>query len=493
VTAIDDKPIILVIDDEPGVRNVLDALLTYDGYRPYLAADGEQGLALAAQLQPDVILLDVMMPKLDGYEVCRRLRADPVLREVTILMITALSAREAKLDGINAGADDFINKPIDSMELRARLRTITRLNRYRRLLNEQRRFSWIVERSLDGYVALNQQGKLLFANHQSCIYLGVTNDASLAKQDFLELARRQYHCEPEAAWQGWPEQASPDLPRYLVRPETPTAQPFWLQVERLDLELGVEKQVICLLRDITAQKALQSNSATFNAFVSHKLRTPLSSIVSSIDVIRLSIATRDYQGLAEMAEYALQGAKRLSGEITDVLNYLYAAAENNSGNDFALARLRELAERLSAELGLSAVVIELPAEIGEQVVPLGMPALELMIREILENSLKFHPRHTPHIQISVQPQVDRVCLRFTDDGIHLAPQQLAHVWTPYHQGEKYFTGEVAGMGLGLPLVANLVWGVGGRTHIYNRSEQPGVVVEIELPLLPKSAAPGLFV
>jgi two-component system cell cycle response regulator len=485
----DEKPIILIVDDEQSVRSVLETLLTYEGYRVFLAADGEQGVAMAAKVLPDVILLDVMMPKLNGYEVCQRLRADPVLREVPILMITALSAREARLEGINAGADDFITKPIDSVELRARLRTITRLNRYRRLLNEQRRFSWIIEQSLDGYVVLDQQGMLLFANPQARIHLGLAGHIGLAAgQDFVELARRQYRPEPEAAWQEWPSQAAPSIPRYLVRPETPTAQSFWLQVEQLDLEFGAEKQIICRLRDVSAQRTLQTSSATFSGFVSHKLRTPLSAIVSSLDVIRLSVASQDYQGLEKMADHALQGAKRLSSEITDVLNYLYAATESGSGNGGALTLWGDAAQRLSTELGLDAVEIDLPDELRNTLLPLAAPSIEMVLRETLENSLKFHPRHRPRVQITALPaEHGRVCLRIADDGIHLSPQQLARAWTPYHQGEKYFTGEVLGMGLGLSLVANLVWSAGGSTRIVNREDQPGVVVEISLPISPEPA------
>jgi putative two-component system response regulator len=84
---------------------------------------------LTIEVIPDLILLDVMMPGMDGFEVCRRLRADSVLGEVPILMITALDDRSSRLQGIQAGADDFITKPIDSVELLARVQGITRLNR----------------------------------------------------------------------------------------------------------------------------------------------------------------------------------------------------------------------------------------------------------------------------------------------------------------------------------------------------------------------------
>jgi PAS domain S-box-containing protein len=91
----------------------------------------------AADLSPDLILLDVMMPGMDGFEVCRRLRASDQLAEVPIILVTALDDRDSRIQGMEAGADDFVTKPIDRVELRARVRTVTRLNRYRRLLAER--------------------------------------------------------------------------------------------------------------------------------------------------------------------------------------------------------------------------------------------------------------------------------------------------------------------------------------------------------------------
>lgn len=128
---------ILIVDDQAAGREALEALLFTPEYNLEFAADGPEALRQAAELRPDLILLDVMMPGMDGFEVCRRLRADPNLAEVPIVMVTALDDQESRLSGIEAGADDFISKPFDRSELRARVRTITRLNRYRRLLEER--------------------------------------------------------------------------------------------------------------------------------------------------------------------------------------------------------------------------------------------------------------------------------------------------------------------------------------------------------------------
>ena len=131
------KSTILIVDDEPNTHLMLESLLFREGYRLTFASNGYEALEKALELTPDLILLDVMMPGMDGFEVCTRLRSDPVLGEVPIIMLTALDDRDSRLRGIEAGADDFLSKPFNTMELRARVKTIVRLNRYRQILDER--------------------------------------------------------------------------------------------------------------------------------------------------------------------------------------------------------------------------------------------------------------------------------------------------------------------------------------------------------------------
>src|SRR4051794_24255179 len=105
---------ILIIDDDPYGRDALGMVLDSHGYNLVYAQNGLEGIRIAADVVPDLILLDVMMPGMDGFEVLRRLRTHDLLGEVPVLMITALDDRGSRLGGIQAGADDFITKPIDS-------------------------------------------------------------------------------------------------------------------------------------------------------------------------------------------------------------------------------------------------------------------------------------------------------------------------------------------------------------------------------------------
>lgn len=113
---------ILVVDDEAANRLLLHELLEPHGYAVAEAANGEDALDLARTTQPDVILLDVMMPRLDGFEVCRRLKAAPETSPVPVLIVSSLSARQERLQGIEAGANDFVTKPIDRADLLLRVR-----------------------------------------------------------------------------------------------------------------------------------------------------------------------------------------------------------------------------------------------------------------------------------------------------------------------------------------------------------------------------------
>ena len=118
---------ILVVDDIEANVKLLEARLTAEYYEVLTASDGPTALALAASEKPDIVLLDVMMPGMDGFETCRRLKADPVTRHIPVVLVTALDGREDKIKGLGVGADDFVTKPIDDVILFARVRSLLRL------------------------------------------------------------------------------------------------------------------------------------------------------------------------------------------------------------------------------------------------------------------------------------------------------------------------------------------------------------------------------
>jgi DNA-binding response OmpR family regulator len=117
---------ILVIEDEPDIREVIEFNLRAEGYRVSGASDGEEGLARARREFPDAILLDRMLPGMNGIELCRHLKADPDLRSIPVIMLTAKTEVDDIVSGLEAGADDYVTKPFKPKELLARLRAVVR-------------------------------------------------------------------------------------------------------------------------------------------------------------------------------------------------------------------------------------------------------------------------------------------------------------------------------------------------------------------------------
>jgi DNA-binding response OmpR family regulator len=124
VNEADEKPTVLVADDEEDVRELVTYRLSRSGYRVIGAGDGMEAFELATEHAPDLMVLDVMMPKLDGYELTRRVRAEAALRSIPVILLTARS-QETDVDrGFEVGADDYLRKPFNPDELVARVRAV---------------------------------------------------------------------------------------------------------------------------------------------------------------------------------------------------------------------------------------------------------------------------------------------------------------------------------------------------------------------------------
>ncbi|KHL17766.1 DNA-binding response OmpR family regulator [Mumia flava] len=117
---------VLVIEDDPSVRDVVRRYLEHDGHRVTVAVDGESGLRTALDDAPDLVVLDLMLPGIDGIEVCRRLRADPARGTTPVVMLTALVEEERRIAGLTVGADDYVTKPFSAKELALRVRAVLR-------------------------------------------------------------------------------------------------------------------------------------------------------------------------------------------------------------------------------------------------------------------------------------------------------------------------------------------------------------------------------
>jgi two-component system cell cycle response regulator len=217
--------------------------------------------------------------------------------------------------------------------------------------------------------------------------------------------------------------------------------------------------------------------------VYHKLRTPLIHLLG-VELLAQDAAALPLELITEIAAIAGEGARRLKGTIDEVLGYMSAPSLVAPDAGFPLDQLSTLVQATGAAVGVETVTVTCQDELMRARLGLAPQTIELILGELLANAKKFHPRQAPSVEIRVWAVDARaVCIQVGDDGVTLAAEQLAQAWTPYYQGEKHFTGEVPGMGLGLAKVATIIWGVGGTCRIANRDNEPGVIVEFTVPVM----------
>ena len=485
------KSVILIVDDTETGREILEALLQSPAYQLAFAANGSEALTQAEALTPDLILLDVMMPVMDGFEVCRRLRANRRLAEIPIILVTALDDRSSRIQGIEAGADDFVTKPFDHAELRARVRTITRLNRYRRLLDERARFEWVVEQADDGYVMLGRRNEVLYANQSARRLLAFGVETNFPTEDgFLHYIRQRFRCEPKEAWTTLLDPALPigtaqtESPIFLIRPETATAPAQWLEVSLMTQVEGGEVQRLLHLRDVTAQMSTKRDIWTFHSMVMHKLNTPRHAISGGLQLLTPELMENlSPSDIEEVVRLVGSGLERLNSTISDILQYLRMPVSAQATEGFPLQTLEEMAWQIGHSQEIEALEVVNHFQSSPNLV-LSQQAVECILWELMENAKKFHPQKSPTVSIELAPlSTKAMLLRVIDNGASLTPEQIEKVWLPYYQVEKYFTGEVPGMGLGLTMVAAVLWEVGGACRFRNREDGAGAIVELTIPLL----------
>ncbi|UZE09811.1 EAL domain-containing protein [Pseudomonas sp. B21-053] len=188
---------LLIVDDEPHVCKLLQILLQNQGYQTLTAGSGEEALLMVAQQPPDLILLDIMMPGMDGFEVARQLKTDKATSNIPIIMLSALGEHSARISGLEAGAEDFLSKPVESAELWLRVRNLLRLKAFgdylkshSLMLEEQlqqrtidlERFRSAMDASCDAIFLINRSTmRLIEFNRRACQVLGYTTEELLSK------------------------------------------------------------------------------------------------------------------------------------------------------------------------------------------------------------------------------------------------------------------------------------------------------------------------
>ena len=479
---------ILIVDDEINAVRMLRGLLIPDGYNVLTAHSGAEALTVAMRETPDVVLLDVMMPDMDGYEVCAKLRADLRLANVPILLLTALDDQESRIHGLEAGADDFISKPFDSFELRARLRTITRLNRFRQLYEERARLEAAIAYAPYGVVLAELDGQILqrnaaFVRLLAPIATEIDNFYSYLPAETALKLKQSIASDPitltplETALNG------------ALNPATVVEISFAL------VPWEGRRIVHFVVRDLTEAKqfnearqiaeAANQAKSEFLASMSHELRTPLNVILGMAEILRkktLGELNRDQQESVASVE---ESGRYLLSLINDILD-LSKIEAGMLQLDIQEAAVRDVVESSLRFVREAAhrKKITLESSYRQEILYLHVDArrLKQILVNLLANSVKFTPEGG-HITIEVSQPIDRHQISFSvqDNGIGIDEKDLPKLFKSFQQIDSALNRKYAGTGLGLSLVKRMTEMHGGTVAVASKPGQ-GARFTITLPL-----------
>lgn len=503
------KTKLLIVDDEEANRITLEAVLSREpGYELHFACDGAGALSLARAIVPDLVLLDVMMPDMDGFEVCRRVRADSVLNAVPIIMLTALNDQASRISGINAGADDFISKPCAFEELRARVRTITRLNRFRLIADQKSRLERLFAIAPSAIVITCPAGRVLAAN-------------DLASSLFLSLDPAPVENRPVAL--GFPPEAAARLADIvsaacdgrppaddapLRLPDPDGERVFSIKSSRLEENGGYLAMLV--LHDVTAEVRAREELVSLNsrldalvrdrtrqletanelllsytAFVSHDLRSPLSVIRAYLSMLAGGVTPIPEEALAMIRETTV-ASDMMEEMIANIL--AMASDEHHARTPDVAIDPRPILERLAWKLA-SFVPKPKPVITVRDVPPIhaSAPLIERVFFNLISNAIKYAAKDRPVvIEVGSVPTGTGVAIYVRDNGVGFDSAHAERLFRAFSRlpGSEQFDG----LGMGLSLVSRLIGAHHGRIWAEGRPGE-GATFYVEFNR-PRETAPA---
>jgi PAS domain S-box-containing protein len=486
----------LLADDNRDMREYVGRLL--GEYFEIQAVDnGAQALIAARRHPPDLVLTDVMMPELDGFGLLRELRASEATRTTPVILFSARAGEDARIEGLAAGADDYIVKPFSARELLARVSAHISMNRLRieaadreRVLRAEaeaarEHVTTILDSISDAFLALDDEWRFTYVNAETERTTGMTR---------AELTGRIF-------WDVFPETQGTNLETQYCRAMTnrvvtqfenyysPTQR--WFEVRVYPAK---DNGLSVFYQDITQRKeteeavrrtnaALQVANADLEQFAysaSHDLREPLRTVRIYCELLKKDYAGKFDSKADAMIGYCVAGATRMNKLIDDLLAYLRASSDSVITSEAASLE-SALAEVL---LTLAAPITETGAAIHHDPMPTVWVApvhAQELFQNLIGNALKYRSSAPPVIQVGAKKEGAAWIFSVQDNGIGIAREYHEKV---FEVGKRLHTSsEYQGTGIGLAICKKLVEHYGGRlwveselgkgsTFFFSITEQP---------------------
>jgi signal transduction histidine kinase len=483
---------ILVVEDNADLRAYLASTLG-PHWRVEAVADGARALEAARAHPPDLVLTDVMMPGLDGFALLRALRAEERTKEVPVVMLSARAGEEARVEGLEAGADDYVVKPFGSRELVARLRAQLTLARTRRALDGQRAALYRLFEQAPTPICVLRGERLVFEMANS-VYRGlVGRGPELLGKPLVEAL-------PEIAGTRFvgllldvlrtrePYVGRETLIRLARGPAGALEDTFWtFTYAPYAGSAGEVERVMVFANDVTEQvlarretEAASRAKDEFLAVLGHELRNPLSPMVTALQLMRLRAP----------GELARERAvlERQVGHMTRLVDDLLDVSRIAGGKVQLRKQPTDLADAAARAIEIAAPLLEERRHHLAVRVPRGLrvDADPDRLAQVLSNLLTNAAKYTPpggNVTVAARREGDEAVIGVADDGQGIDPELLPRVFDLFVQGKRSPERTYGGLGLGLTIVRSLTELHGGRVEARSAGAGKGSEFLVRLPLL----------
>ncbi len=511
----EDVERILLVDDNPTNLQVLLQTLSGRGYKLLIAKNGESALRIAHKAKPALVLLDIMMPGMDGYEVCRQLKEDPQTSNITVIFLSALDDTKDKVRGLEAGAVDFISKPFQSEEVIARVETQLKIHRLEQALSARNRQleadkARILESMNEGIFGLDSRGHITFANAAASRMTGWTLD-HLANRGLISLMlgeagdeARSQHLAPiqDTLNQGVSKTVSDAL--FWTRegssfPVNYSCTPI--------MEEDTLNGAVVVFTDITSKKHGQAAlKKALDELDTQKEKLTHVSRLSTMGEMAAGFAHEVNQPLTAISNYA-QVAKRMIGRVEDKESDTYGSLFE------AMDKINTQARRAGDIIARIRSFVKKPDHVLGCVDPVKLLNDTVKLAEVdaRNNSMEIHMELSPELpQVKVDPvQIQQVALNLIRNGMEAMRDQDTRnigVWVKAETLEErfvkvsvidrgyglaedaeeklftpFYTTKSDGMGIGLTVCHSIIQSHGGRMS-FQRHPDGGTIFEFTMPV-----------
>lgn len=474
---------ILIADDNADMRQYLRSLLA-PYFRVEEAVDGEQALAAVQRERPALLLSDVMMPRLDGFELLASLRADPATRTLPVVLLSARAGEEAQIEGLGAGADDYLVKPFTARELLARVSALIELDRLRRAGEQQLRlflanarvFSWDID---------FRARKLTLSDNAADVLgtMPASLEAGLALVHPGDLAQHRAAIDTAVrSRSGFTQELR------VLRPDNGELRWIEARAQALCNEAGEVTGLSGISFDMTERKRMEEalresdrRKDEFLAMLAHELRNPLAPIRNSAELmLRILPAEAPARRAVEIIKRQVLQMTRMVDDLLDVSRITHGrielecqpvdlAAVIASAVDAAGPALQERRHRLTVDACGALTVLGDAAR------------LEQCVVNLLSNAAKYTDPEGD-IRLALQRDGGQGVIRVQDSGAGIAPDILPVVFDLFVQSARTLDRAQGGLGIGLSVVRRLVEMHGGRVSASSPGVGGGATFEVRLPL-----------